>query len=311
MCDLESGRSCDHRIRRCAYTLHSRLGWRGTFVLLQVDVFVNGRLVPFSMKIGEAGEAFFVFETAEEIPENLVTSPILEAIKPGESNAQTRETGRFGAGPASPSTTQEPEFLDLDASTGISPREGSASPPSPSPKPSQDEGSESPGIISRTAQLGKAMMGAAREAQKAEADKLKDKSIMDALREAGREQLDFLEDKGTAAFTAIEGGARVDFPSQGEQGDEVLPKPSEDVRAPDVKYTDSKRAISPSSCAHLTTSGMVFDMEGYHGHNHERDASDATLKSSSTYPRGSSPSDASSPDRTPGPSSKPQLWMIV
>ena len=33
------------------------------------------------MKIGEAGEAFFVFETEEEVPDNLVTSPILEAYR--------------------------------------------------------------------------------------------------------------------------------------------------------------------------------------------------------------------------------------
>ncbi|PIL37372.1 hypothetical protein GSI_01065 [Ganoderma sinense ZZ0214-1] len=255
----------------------------------KVDVFVNGRLVPFSMKIGEAGEAFFVFETAEEIPDNLVTSPILEAVKPGESNAQTRETERFGAGPTSLSTTQEPEFLDLDASTAAPHREGSASPPSSLPKPLQNEGSEGPGIISRTAQLGKAMMSVAREAQKAEADKLKDKTIMDALRNAGREYLESLEDKGTAAATALESGAGVDFLSSDQQGDEVLPKPSEDVRGPDVKYTDS----------------MVFDMEGYHGHNHARDASDATLKSTSTHPRGSSPLETSSPDRTPGPSRTP------
>ncbi len=191
------------------------------------------------MKIGEAGEAFFVFETAEEIPDNLVTSPILQAIKPGESNAQMRETGRFGAGPASPSTTQEPEFLDLDASTGGSPREDSASPPSPSRKPSQDEGFEGPGILSRTAQLGKAMMGAAREAQRAEADKLKDKTVMEALKETGTEQQEFLVDRATTAVDAIEHGTGLDFPND-EHGDEVLPKPREDIRPPDVKYTDSK-----------------------------------------------------------------------
>nr|VWP01801.1 DNA helicase (EC [Ganoderma boninense] len=236
----------------------------------KVDVFVNGRLVPFSMKIGEAGEAFFVFfETAEEIPDNL-----------------TRETGRFGAGPVSPSVTQEPEFLDLDASTGAPAGEGSAFPPSSPPKPSHDEGSEGHGIISRTTHLGKAMMSVAREVQKAEADKLKDKTIMDALRDAGREHLESIEDKGTAAVTSIERRAGVDFPSPDHK---LLPRPSEGVCGPDVKYTDS----------------MVFDMEGYHGQNHARDASDATLKSTSTHPRGSSPSETSSPNRTPGPSRTP------
>lgn len=33
------------------------------------------------MKIGEAGEAFFVLETDEDVPDELLTSPLLEATK--------------------------------------------------------------------------------------------------------------------------------------------------------------------------------------------------------------------------------------
>lgn len=44
-------------------------------------MLVNGEPIPFNMKIGEAGEAFFVFETTEEVPEDLLTSPLLEATK--------------------------------------------------------------------------------------------------------------------------------------------------------------------------------------------------------------------------------------
>lgn len=32
------------------------------------------------MKVGEAGEAFFVFETEHEVPEEFQTSPIMEAV---------------------------------------------------------------------------------------------------------------------------------------------------------------------------------------------------------------------------------------
>jgi phosphatidate phosphatase LPIN len=46
-----------------------------------VKVLVNGQPIPFDMKIGEAGEAFFVLETEEEVPEDLLTSPILGATK--------------------------------------------------------------------------------------------------------------------------------------------------------------------------------------------------------------------------------------
>lgn len=50
------------------------------------------------MKIGEAGEAFFVFETEEDVPEDLMTSPILQASQPAASNSgATSAGGRFGA----------------------------------------------------------------------------------------------------------------------------------------------------------------------------------------------------------------------
>jgi phosphatidate phosphatase LPIN len=50
------------------------------------------------MKIGDAGEAFFVFETDEDVPEELITSPLLQATTVGEPNSyEDTPTGRFGA----------------------------------------------------------------------------------------------------------------------------------------------------------------------------------------------------------------------
>lgn len=37
------------------------------------------------MKIGDAGEAFFVFETDEDVPEELITSPLLQATSVSQS----------------------------------------------------------------------------------------------------------------------------------------------------------------------------------------------------------------------------------
>lgn len=72
----------------------------------QVTVTVNGTPAPFVMKIGDAGEAFFVCETEEEVPEELMTSPILGAVKGGEEKigekekvkvkVEVPEVGRFG-----------------------------------------------------------------------------------------------------------------------------------------------------------------------------------------------------------------------
>ncbi|KAF8318234.1 LNS2-domain-containing protein, partial [Clavulina sp. PMI_390] len=47
----------------------------------KVNVLVNGETIPFNMKIGEAGEAFFVIETEDDVPPELLTSPLLEATK--------------------------------------------------------------------------------------------------------------------------------------------------------------------------------------------------------------------------------------
>ncbi|RIA99275.1 Lipin/Ned1/Smp2-domain-containing protein [Glomus cerebriforme] len=61
----------------------------------KVEVIVNGKVVDVPMKIGEAGEAFFVFETENHVPEELQTSPL--------------------AGPSQPlPTEEEPDFLDLN-----------------------------------------------------------------------------------------------------------------------------------------------------------------------------------------------------
>ncbi|RCH96827.1 hypothetical protein CU098_007307 [Rhizopus stolonifer] len=45
----------------------------------KVQIKINGQVVPYVMKVGEAGEAFFVFETEHEVPEEFQTSPIMEA----------------------------------------------------------------------------------------------------------------------------------------------------------------------------------------------------------------------------------------
>lgn len=49
---------------------------------------MNGDPVPYLMKVGEAGEAFFVFETDHEVPEEFQTSPILQALAENKSNVE-------------------------------------------------------------------------------------------------------------------------------------------------------------------------------------------------------------------------------
>lgn len=72
----------------------------------QVEFKVNDVKQNHAMKLGEGGEAFFVFETSDEIPASLQTSPVISpaASPPG-----------LALQDASIPTLQEPEFLDLAA----------------------------------------------------------------------------------------------------------------------------------------------------------------------------------------------------
>ncbi|KAL0580719.1 lipin Ned1 [Marasmius crinis-equi] len=108
----------------------------------KVTVSVNGRPIPFDMKIGEAGEAFFVFETDDDVPDDLITSPLLKAKAEGKPG----DDAEVGLGKHNePKDEQlEPDYLDLDA-TDQEKQDPIASgslpspPPSPAPKNQKDK----------------------------------------------------------------------------------------------------------------------------------------------------------------------------
>lgn len=70
------------------------------------------------MKLGEGGEAFFVFETTDEIPASLQTSPLVSPA--GSPTVSTDDLAP---------SLQEPEYLDLDRVNGDAVSEGAKTPP--------------------------------------------------------------------------------------------------------------------------------------------------------------------------------------
>jgi phosphatidate phosphatase LPIN len=81
----------------------------GKFSLLRpsekkVEFRVNDEKQDYAMKLGDGGEAFFVFETSDNIPEALQTSPL---VSPSSSPPLAPEA--FVA-----TALQEPDFLDLE-----------------------------------------------------------------------------------------------------------------------------------------------------------------------------------------------------
>ncbi|KPM38621.1 Nuclear elongation and deformation protein 1 [Neonectria ditissima] len=88
----------------------------GKFSLLRpsdkkVEFNVNGSKQDYSMKLGEGGEAFFVFETTDNIPQALQTSPL---VSPASSPASSPPLDPELAPPG----LQEPELLELDGGAG-------------------------------------------------------------------------------------------------------------------------------------------------------------------------------------------------
>ncbi|CAG5138609.1 uncharacterized protein ALTATR162_LOCUS402 [Alternaria atra] len=80
----------------------------------KVEFRVNGELQDYSMKLGEGGEAFFVFETTRSIPAEMQTSPIASpAASPEQKPVELPSERAF----------DEPEPLDLDNS-GMARRRG-------------------------------------------------------------------------------------------------------------------------------------------------------------------------------------------
>lgn len=73
-----------------------------------MEFTVNGAKQPYSMKLGEGGEAFFVFETSDEIPDSLQTSPLVSPAGSPRSQSESELADSL----------QEPDYLDLDVSVG-------------------------------------------------------------------------------------------------------------------------------------------------------------------------------------------------
>lgn len=123
----------------------------------KVNVFVNGNPIPFNMKIGEAGEAFFVFETDDDVPADLITSPILHPTIPDDGQdglsapnfpllnpplVQIHSVGHSSYSPSrnlSPSPTPSPSS---SPPSSYSPFERATSEPPPDTNPVSDTNSQ-------------------------------------------------------------------------------------------------------------------------------------------------------------------------
>ncbi|CUA69379.1 Phosphatidate phosphatase LPIN1 [Rhizoctonia solani] len=268
---------------------HVRFGkWQ---VLLPADkkvsVYVNNKPIPFNMKIGEAGEAFFVFETDEDVPEELMTSPILEPVRPGQDSkkpvAGDRLAGRFGAKKARAkeqstllgdvvvsgdegnktgvTSDQEPEFLDLSDPSAPRPRGYSPTPPlSPPMSTSTLETSTLPASTPPTehGSLPQSFLSKAINATKAAAH-----ITTEEIEEKKDATYDLLR------FSKGPGGVEGVDPSDGVDEEEAR-KLREAAQPPEIRYGHD----------------VVLDMAGYHSKSQADDSNESSTEpESSLQPR--------------------------
>ncbi|CAG8581528.1 6614_t:CDS:2, partial [Acaulospora colombiana] len=225
----------------------------------KVNVLVNGRAIPFNMKIGEAGEAFFVFETEEDVPEDLITSPILQATNPTELSGAVQKTGRFGAKEpsiggndadtkelvggmeeqtekqAKDEPVPEPDFFDLDATSTEQSEQHDIPPltklpPSTYGLPSSQPSTSLPHPNDTTASASHI---------KVPLNNVKDlaESAARLAKEEEKERIGLLHDKLTATQNIL--GNDMRFPSddsKSQPGDEALPKHKKSGSPPPVAY---------------------------------------------------------------------------
>ncbi|CED82592.1 Protein involved in plasmid maintenance/nuclear protein involved in lipid metabolism [Phaffia rhodozyma] len=83
----------------------------------KVTLTVNSHPVPFFMKVGEAGEAFFVVETDEAVPDDLLTSPLLGATEVNKKPTNTTDLETIVEGVPKHSKTDSIVSLDITNST--------------------------------------------------------------------------------------------------------------------------------------------------------------------------------------------------
>ncbi|KAF9480688.1 LNS2-domain-containing protein [Pholiota conissans] len=259
----------------------------------KVNVFVNGNPIPFNMKIGQAGEAFFVFETDEDVPADLITSPILQPTIPGKDEIEEEIVGadRFGAKDESkeqqedvtsePERTRvEPDFLDLNANANEevppTPRQqyrvtrslrksGSKATlmqtSLPSPPPSRDssvERSRTPEMNEQDTRADEALKALRAQVHVPEVEYHHDVTLDMEGYKSDYHNRDKLDEKGEIAFS-----------QQDTSNSSVVP----DFIGHDAPKNDTQTAQG-----NISEKNYGFDTNGYKSGNHDRERSDQTIR---------------------------------
>lgn len=233
----------------CCSPFHVRFG---KFSLLRpyekkVEFKVNGVKQNYSMKLGEGGEAFFVFETSESIPQSLQTSPLASPassplLPPANSSAS--------------SSLKEPEPFELNAEPA---KPLKRPPPTVLHQPVQRDGLLTPRSTSPELSRGRPDSGDFSAHKRPHSD--------DVLRQTAHRHL---SDTDQSRQSSLEGDSLA--LSDRSQSPPPLPRHEAFRRAMAL----SKELAAVNIPTHITESGdLMLDMTGYK--NNDEDALRAEL----------------------------------
>jgi phosphatidate phosphatase LPIN len=232
----------------CCSPFHVRFG---KFSLLRpyekkVEFKVNGIKQNYSMKLGEGGEAFFVFETSDNIPQSLQTSPL---ASPASSPLFPPENS------SASSSLQEPDVFELNAEPANPPQRP---PPTVLHKPVQRDGLLTPRSTSPELSRGRPASG--------DFSALRPHSD-DILRQAAHRAF---HDTDPSRANSVEDDGR----QHSDRSASPPPLPPHEAFRRALALTKELSAVNIPT--HITESGdLMLDMTGYK--NNDEDALRAEL----------------------------------
>ncbi|KAB5549838.1 Lipin/Ned1/Smp2-domain-containing protein [Coniochaeta sp. 2T2.1] len=236
----------------CCSPFHVRFG---KFSLLRpyekkVEFTVNGVKQNYSMKLGEGGEAFFVFETSDTIPQSLQTSPLASPASSPLFAAENVSTS---------SSLQEPDAFELNAEPATT-NTLQRPPPTVLHKPIQRDGLLTPRSTSPELLKGRPDVGD-HTAQRPHSD--------DILRQVAHRHVGD-RDHSHQGLAELEG----DTPDRSERSQSPPPLPPHEAFRRAMALSKELSAVNIPT--RITESGdLMLDMTGYK--NNDEDALRAEL----------------------------------
>ncbi|OAV95403.1 hypothetical protein PTTG_05454 [Puccinia triticina 1-1 BBBD Race 1] len=248
----------------------------------KVRILINGEPAPFSMKIGDTGEAFFVFETdVEDLPDDLQTSPLVSPVLKSTDTPSAR---------AQDSTTHQtletvPDFADL----GEPQLESSQVKRNPSRDPPQKGQDDPPPTSLDNEQNSTSLEPMTNECSQEEKPEQKvpsDQPDLTSDENSWLREGELAPSLKRGLEGSVSESPQHDSVSAGKMKQSLKLKRSNSIPDSSAPQADRLDEVVPHTASSLPTADLMLDMDGYKmpheaPHRGERNPGDPTLDPSS------------------------------